>query len=155
MSGKPVWGDVLLGLGVVILAAVVGWQTTLIPLNAVYAKVGPNVIPWIVTAMLGGLGLFLTIQGVMGGWPHEQEGELEWASLGWLLAALLANVALIDFVGFIIASTLMFTLTARAFKSTQPLRDAAIGFTLAVIAYVGFDRVLGYKIGEGLIERFI
>ena len=50
---------------------------------------------------------------------------------------------------------MLFVCTARAFKSTQLLRDAAIGFALALVAYVGFDRVLGYKIGSGLIERLI
>jgi putative tricarboxylic transport membrane protein len=58
-------------------------------------------------------------------------------------------------LGFIISSTILFVCTARAFMSTQPVRDAAIGFTLAILAYVGFDRVLGYKIGSGLIEALI
>ncbi len=66
-----------------------------------------------------------------------------------------ANVILIDDIGFILASTLLFLFTARAFGSRQLVRDAIIGFLLAVVAYVGFDRVLGYKIGTGLIERLI
>lgn len=156
MQLKPAWDDVFLGLAVVALAAVVGWQTTLIPLNAIYAKVGPNVIPWLVTGMLAVLGIALSVQGLCGGWEHEQEhGAFDWPSLGWLLAGLLANVALIEHAGFILASTVLFTFTARAFGSGQSLRDAAIGFVLALVAYIGFDRVLGYKIGEGLIERFI
>jgi putative tricarboxylic transport membrane protein len=152
----PAWGDIALGLSVVLLALILGWQTSQIPLNAIYAKVGPNIIPWMVTGMLGLLGIALTFQGIAGGWAHEQEhGEFDWPSLGWLLAGLFANAALIEMAGFIISSTLLFVFTARAFKSNRPVRDAAIGFTLAIVAYVGFDRVLGYKIGEGLIERFI
>ena len=49
----------------------------------------------------------------------------------------------------------MFVCTARAFGSDQPIRDAAIGFALAVVAYVGFDRVLGYKIGSGIVEGLL
>ncbi len=155
MPSKPAWNDVTLGIAVMAIAAVIGWQTSLIPLNAIYAKVGPNVIPWIVTGMLALLGIALAVQGLRGGWAHEQEGTFDWPSLAWLLAGLIANVALIEHGGFILASTVMFVLTARAFGSSTWLRDAAIGFVLAVVAYVGFDRVLGYKIGEGLIERFI
>lgn len=156
MSRKPAWDDVALGLGVTVFAIIIGWQTAQIPLNAIYAKVGPNIIPWMVTGLLGVLGVVLTFQGLTGGWAHEQEhGELDWPSLGWLLGGLLANAALIEIAGFILASTLLFTFTARAFNSRRPVRDAAVGFVLALIAYVGFDRVLGYKIGEGLIERFI
>ncbi len=156
MSGKPAWDDVTLGLCIVAFAVIVGWQTSLIPLNAIYAKVGPTVIPWMVTGMLGVLGIALTVQGFRGGWAHEQEhGEFDWPSLAWLVAGLAANAALIDVVGFVLASTLLYTFTARSFGSHRPIRDAGIGFGLALIAYVGFDRVLGYKIGEGLIERFI
>jgi putative tricarboxylic transport membrane protein len=65
------------------------------------------------------------------------------------------NAALIDKIGFILASTIMFTLVARGFGSEKWWRDALIGFCLAFVSYFGFDRVLGYKIGSGLIESLI
>ncbi|MCA3600465.1 MAG: tripartite tricarboxylate transporter TctB family protein, partial [Methylobacterium sp.] len=55
--------------------------------------------------------------------------------------------------GFILSSTLLFACVARGFGSRKLLRDALIGFGLALISYVGFDRILGYKIGSGLIEK--
>jgi putative tricarboxylic transport membrane protein len=146
---------VAVGLGVCVLALVVAWQTTLIPDNAVYAKVGPKVIPWLASGMLGVLGVALTFQGWRGGWEHEDAGALDYTSLGLIVLGLVLNVALIDMAGFIIASTVLFALTARAFGSRRSLRDAAIGFAMATIAYIGFDRVLGYRIGSGLIERFL
>ncbi len=156
MSPKPAWDDTLLGLVIVAFAAVIGWQTSLIPLNAIYAKVGPNIIPWILTGALALLGLILALQGVFGGWPHEEApGDFDWPAIAWLGGGLAFNAGLIEVLGFILASTLLFVFTARAFKSSSPLRDTAIGFALALIAYVGFDRVLGYKIGSGLIERLI
>ncbi len=153
MRQQPAWDDVAIGLGVTFLAVIVGWQTTVIPDNAIYAKVGPKVIPWLATALLGGMGLALTVTGLRGGWEHEEAGETDYGALGLLVLALVLNIVLIDRAGFIIASTVLFALVARAFGSRQILRDAAIGFTLALVAYVGFDRVLGYKIGSGLIER--
>jgi putative tricarboxylic transport membrane protein len=156
MSAKPAWDDTLLGVVVLGFAAVVGWQTSVIPLNAIYAKVGPNVIPWILTGMLAVLGLVLAFQGLRGGWPHDEApGELDWPAISWIGGGLALNAALIEIAGFILASTLLFVFTARAFKSASPLRDTAIGFTLAFVSYVGFDRILGYKIGTGLIERLI
>lgn len=135
------------------LAAIVGWQTTLIPSEAVYAKVGPTIIPWIVTGLLAVMGLALLVHALRGGWMDESEhGDFDWPSIGWLVAGLVLNVGLIDVAGFILASTILFTCTARAFGSTQYVRNAAIGFALALVSYVGFDRVLGYKIGSGLIE---
>ncbi|MEQ1648530.1 MAG: tripartite tricarboxylate transporter TctB family protein [Hyphomicrobiaceae bacterium] len=150
-----VWEDTAVGLGVLALAALVAWQTSIIPENAIYAKVGPKFFAWISAGLLAIMGAALTYEGVTGGWEHEESGETDWRSLGWLLAGLVLNVALISTLGFIIAGSILFVLTARAFGSTQPLRDAAIGFALALVSYVGFDRLLGYKIGTGLIERLL
>ena len=155
MTSGSAWQETAIGLGVFALAAVVSWQTTLIPENAIYAKVGPKVVPWMTTGLLAVMGLLLTVQGLRGGWEHDEVGETDWRSLGWLLGGLLVNVLLIDTAGFIIAGTLLFICTARAFLSQQPVRDGLIGFALAVAAYVGFDRVLGYKIGTGLIESLL
>ena len=151
----PAWGDVAVGLGVVAVAIVCGWETSVIPTNAIYAQVGPKVIPGIASAMLGALGVILTVEGLRGGWPHEEHGALNPRGAGFLLLGLFLNVALIGTAGFIIASTVLFLLTAMAFGSTHILRDALIGLALVLVAYVGFDRVLGYKIGTGLIEAWL
>ena len=163
---KPAWQDTCVGLAVLALAAIVAWQTSIIPENAIYARVGPKVFPWISTALLAVMGAILTVEGLRGGWEHEDAGEVDTVSLAWLLLGLLLNLVLIDGMsfggvtiapkaGFIVAGTLLFICTARAFGSDQPLRDAAIGFVLALVAYVGFDRVLGYKIGSGWIEALL
>lgn len=153
MSRQPAWEDVGIGLGVVAMAGIVAWQTSVIPDNAVYAKVGPKAIPWLASGMLGVLGVVLTAQGLRGGWEHDKSEDFDYRALLTLIAGLVLNVALIDYAGFIIASTVLFAMTARAFGSRRILRDALIGFALAFITYIGFDRVLGYKIGSGLIER--
>ena len=149
------WQDTVVGLGVLALTAVVAWQTTLIPENAIYARVGPKVFPWLAASMLAIMGIILAVEGLRGGWEHEESEGTDWLSLAWLLLGLLLNVILISVIGFIAAGTILFVCTARAFGSTRPLRDAGIGLALGVIAYVGFDRVLGYKIGSGLIERLL
>ena len=156
MTLKPAWDEVALGIGTILLALIVGWQTTVIPSGAIYAQVGPTVIPWMVTGLLGVLGALLTLNGLRGlSFAGSDQGAIDRPGLLWLLAGLFLNAALIDVVGFILASTTLFVCTARAFASRKPVRDALIGFVLAVVAYVGFDRVLGYRIGSGLIERLL
>jgi putative tricarboxylic transport membrane protein len=107
--------------------------------------------------MLIVMGLFLVKDAATGGWSYETNdfGEVDWPGGLWLIGGLIANVALIDVIGFILASTVLVVFTARAFGSRRLLRDAITGFLLAFVAYVGFDRVLGYKIGTGLIEGLI
>ncbi len=82
------------------------------------------------------------------------EGPVDWHALGWVLAGLVLNVALIQFLGFILASTLLFCCVARAFGSTQLPRDALIAIVFASVTYFGFARVLGINIGSGLLEQF-
>ena len=165
MTRKLAVPEFCVGIFMLGFAAVVGFATAAIPQSS-YAKVGPAVVPWAVTAGLAFFGVLLTLQSLRGGWEHESGTTLDKRSIAWLSTGLLLNLILIDGVslgeatvlprvGFIIASTLMFLCTARAFGSDKPLRDGAIGFVLAVVAYVGFDRVLGYQIGSGLIERFL
>ncbi len=151
-------GDLGIAAGVVVLALVLGWQASVIPDNSAYAQVGPALFPWLISAALLLLGALLIIAALRGGWSHEAEdahGQMNWRSLGWVGLGLLINAAAIEYIGFILASTLMFVFIARGFESDTPVRDAATGFALALVAYVGFDRILGYKIGSGLIESLI
>jgi putative tricarboxylic transport membrane protein len=150
--GASTLTHLLVALGVLVIAALSAWQTTEVPGSVVNA-VGPEVVPWFVTAFLFVVGLGLLVAALRGGWAQPEDGPItEWGALALVSLGLVANAALIEWIGFILASTLMFPLVARGFGSRRPLTDAAIGFALAFVAYVGFDRVLGYRIGSGLIE---
>jgi putative tricarboxylic transport membrane protein len=154
MKRSAATGQVLVALGVLGLAAIVGHQTTAIPVSPIYAKVGPTVFPWIVTAGLAALGIALLVQAFRGSWAIEEEQTpVDWHALGWVLLGLVLNVVLIQPLGFIIASTLLFCCIARAFGSRKLARDALIAIVFATVTYLGFDRVLGINIGAGLLEH--
>lgn len=155
MKGSGATGQILVAAGVLALAAVAGYQTLLIPVSPLYAKVGPTVFPWMVAGGLALLGLVLLLDALRGSWAlgPEEQGPVDRQALGWVLAGLVLNVALIKYVGFIIASTLLFCCVARAFGSKQIGRDAAIAVVFAAVTYLGFSRLLGINIGSGLIEQ--
>nr|TFG52305.1 MAG: tripartite tricarboxylate transporter TctB family protein [Hyphomicrobiales bacterium] len=147
---------VLVGAVIILIAAILAWQTAIIPSGAIYAEIGPKIVPWIVTVLLGSLGLAIIFESYLGLWQVDTEhGSFDRASLIWIGLGLGLNLVLIDLVGFILASATLFVCTARAFGSARPLRDAGIGFAVALIAYAGFDRLLDYRIGDGLIENLI
>jgi putative tricarboxylic transport membrane protein len=147
--------ETTLGLGVVAVAAVAGWQAAVIPVTPLYARIGPTVFPSMGAVLLGVLGLLLVVQGLRGGWQERAEAEvaLDWRALGLIGAGLLANVVLIGPLGFSLSSTVMFTLIAAGFGSRRPARDAAIGLALACAAFFGFAEALGVNIGMGAFER--
>lgn len=152
-------GPAFVGAGVVFFGLVVLHQTTQIPVSPLYSKVGPTVFPYMVAAALIALGLALIFQAWRGNWGETDAGSdsepADWRSLGWLGLGLVLNVALIDFLGFVIASTLLFVCTARAFGSTRWPRDLGIAVALALVAYLGFDRLLGISIGAGVLEGIL
>jgi putative tricarboxylic transport membrane protein len=71
-------------------------------------------------------------------------------ALATLALALVVEVALIDWIGFVVASTLMFAIAARAFGSRRLARDAIVGLAIAAVIYVAFTRGLGVGLPHGV-----
>ena len=139
------------------LAVVVYWQTAIIPVSPIYAKVGPTVVPTITTLGLALIGAVLLVEAVRGGWQSEAEREqaVDHAALAWLALGLILNVLLIGLAGFTLASIILFVCVARAFGSRAIVRDTVIAAVFALLAYFGFAKTLGINIGGGLIENAI
>jgi putative tricarboxylic transport membrane protein len=150
--------ELAVGVGVVVIAAAMAWQTSEIPVAQAYARVGPRVIPYAVAFGLFVLGVLLCLDAWRGGWVHEAEdepGAIDWRAFGWLGLGLLLNVALIAWLGFIIASAMMFVCVARAFGSVQWKRDLVVAVLICLVAYLGFDKLLGINIGAGILEGIL
>lgn len=152
MMGR-VRGQALVGIGVVAFSLVGFYQTAQIPVSPLYSKVGPTVFPYMTATGLLLLGLALIVQALRGTWgdtdADKDDQPADHRSLGWLALGLILNVALIDLVGFVVASTILFVCTARAFGSASWTRDLGIAVVLALVAYLGFSRLLGISIGAG------
>lgn len=65
------------------------------------------------------------------------------ASLALVAIALGVSIVLMNGAGFIVSSTVMFALAARAFGSRRIARDVIAGALLSAIIYVAFTRGLG------------
>ena len=149
--------EMLIGLGLLIFAGLALWQTLSIPQSPMYAKVGPTLFPYLTVTGLAVLAIFLIVEALRGGWQPGEEKDIaiDWRAWSFVVAGLVANAALIAPLGFTAASTIMFVLITYGFGGRKPLRDAAIGFTLALAAYYGFAKALGVNIGAGLIENLL
>lgn len=79
---------------------------------------------------------------------------------GWEPAALIAagmalDLALMEQAGFVLASTVLFWLTARAFDRQHPGRDALFALGLSAGAYLLFVRVLNVTLPAGFLARWL
>ncbi|GLS28969.1 putative tricarboxylic transport membrane protein [Mesorhizobium albiziae] len=149
--------EFLIGIGLLACAAVVLWQTLAIPVSPLYSKVGPTVFPYMTAIGLAVLSLLLIVAALRGGWQPQDEKEtpVDWKSMAFVVAGLIANLVLIKPLGFTAASVVMFVLICYGFGSKHPLRDALIGLVLALAAYFGFAKALGVNIGAGFIETML
>lgn len=147
---------IALASGVLALALLVAVEAARVPASA-YAVVGPRAFPLAVAGLLGLLGLLLLIEALAGQLlPEDFAGEpLDGRALGWVGLGLVANVALIASLGFVLASSLLFVCVARGFGSRRPVRDGALGLALATLVFLGFSRLLGVRFGGGLVESLL
>ncbi|MER9892414.1 tripartite tricarboxylate transporter TctB family protein [Mesorhizobium sp. M0119] len=147
--------ELLIGVGLLACAGAVAWQTLAIPVTPLYSKVGPTVFPYITMTGMMILSLLLIIAALRGGWQPEDEKETptDWKAMGIVALGLIANLVLIQPLGFTAASVIMFVLICHGFGSRRPLRDVLLGLILALAAYFGFARALGVNIGAGFIEN--
>ena len=147
--------ELLIGIGMLAAAGTVLWETLAIPVSPLYSKVGPTVFPYITAAGMLVLAILLVVAAVQGGWQPEEEKETptDWKSMIFVVAGLLANLLLIQPLGFTAASVIMFVLVCYGFGSRHPVRDLLIGLILSLAAYFGFAKALGVNIGAGYVEN--
>jgi putative tricarboxylic transport membrane protein len=157
---KGAGADLAVGAFVLALAGLAFWQAAAIPASPIYAQVGPKFVPYGVAGFIALCGLGLVIAALRGGWSADLTEVAEapptnWRALTLLGAGLLANLALISWLGFVLASTAMYVLVCAAFGSKRPLIDLAIGLAVTLGAYLGFERGLGVNIGAGILEGIL
>ncbi len=153
----------LVGVGVLLLALALGVGATFIPSDAGYAGVGPNFLPWVVTAALALCGVMLVRKARRGGFLHMDEhgGERPyWAGFAWMSAGMLLNATLIERIGFVFSCALCFVLAARGLRQSQAsgplaakslLVDVVLSLLIAAPVYWMFTKFLGINL-PGLTE---
>jgi hypothetical protein len=108
--------------------------------------------------VLTGLALFAIVSAAMAlrgtGAAVEAPGA-GWIAIAMIAAAIALDVVLVERAGFVIASTLLFWLTARAFDRRHPLRDAAVGLVMSIGAYLVFARLLELSLPSGLLAGWM
>jgi putative tricarboxylic transport membrane protein len=140
----------LIGLGFIIAAGVLGYDAWHMRVPPIHAKVGPRVFPILVSCGLAVAGLLLLWQGKTGEFP-EAEGETDWRAVGILAAGLLLHMNLLKPAGFIIAGIILFMSVAVAFGSRSYVRDLAVAVVTVAVTYFAFTRLLGLQLPPGLL----
>lgn len=150
----------LIGLAALAVGVAMAVGAAGIPAQAGYAGVGPNFLPWVVSVVLAGCGLWLTMDARRPeGWREVEEpsgaARGDWPALAWVCGGIAATALLLTTIGFVLACTLCFMLAVRGLRGAEGkahggvrglLLDLVTGFLIAAPAYWLFTKALGINL---------
>jgi putative tricarboxylic transport membrane protein len=123
------------------------------------AAISPAAVPTVVGIALVVLGAFLAVATARGDLPHEEEGEdidltggIDWRTMAMLLGVIVANIALIDLLGWAITGAMLFAGCAVALGSRTWIRDIVIGAVLSVGSWYLFTVGLGVPLPAAILD---
>lgn len=121
--------------------------------------VQPYAVSYVVGAVLVLLGALLAVATARGDLPESDEGEdidltqgTDVRTVGLLAAVLVANILLIDLLGWAITGALLFVGATRALGSRTLVRDVCVGVALSVGSWYAFYVGLGVPIPAGILD---
>jgi len=149
----------LVGIGVLLVGAVMAWGATFISSEAGYAGVGPNALPWLVSAALMLCGGWLVWEARTGGFREMDApsgaASGDWHAVAWVVAGVVANASLITTIGFILSCGLCFALAVRGLRIAEgkagggvrrSVADLATGVAISAPVFWMFTKLLAINL---------
>ncbi|HLR83510.1 MAG TPA: tripartite tricarboxylate transporter TctB family protein [Nocardioidaceae bacterium] len=120
---------------------------------------GPKALPYVIGTALVVLAVLLAIATARGDVPEPEEGEdvelgrhTDWLTVAKLVGVFVANIALIDLLGWAITGAILFAGCAAVLGSRTYVRDVLVGAVLSVGSWYGFYVALGVPIPAGILD---
>ena len=153
-------GQVAVAAGVAAIGVLVFAGSFYLPTGGGYAQVGPGVVPRVVGAIVMLLGAVLLAEALRGGFPgvdEEAEAKLpmDWPAFGWVSGGIIAYGLLIEWLGFVFASTILFVMVARGFSSKRYALNVVTGLVLASLVFAMFNYGLGLTLPPGVLKAVL
>lgn len=154
---RPDVAALVIAAALALLGAVIAWDASRLGAGGAYARIGPQTIPYAVALCLGLLALWTVVEAIRGDFPEREPQEL--APVAWIVGGLVAQLILIRYVGFSIATAILFALTARGLgqgsrKVSLPLA-LLVGLVLCTAIWFVFARLLALTLPTGPLEHLL
>jgi putative tricarboxylic transport membrane protein len=148
----------LLALGVLVLVDAAGIPQT----AGQTGPIGPKAVPYVLGAALVVLSVLLAIDVLRGGRGEQETGEdvdlshgTDWRTVLILIGAFLANVVLIERVGWPVSGAILFFGVAFALGSRHFIRDPLIAIALSIGTWYLFALGLGIELPVGVLKGIL
>ena len=143
----------VIAAGLFVLAALIAWDASRLGSGGAYARIGPQTIPYVIALCLAALGVWAVIEAWHGDFPEREPQE--YRPVLWIVGGLLVQMVLIKFVGFSIATGLLFAMTARGMGRVSLPLALVVGLVLSAFVWFMFARVLQLTLPAGPLEQLI
>lgn len=150
---RPDRAVLVIAIGLLLLGLLIAWDASRLGAGGAYAKIGPQTIPYVIALCLGGLAVWTVIDAYRGSFPSREKQDA--APILWIVGGLVAQMVLIKFTGFSVATAVLFAMTARGLgRINLPLALLA-GFLISAVVWFIFARLLSLTLPTGPIEHLI
>lgn len=150
---RPDWAVLAIAAGLLAIGLLVAWDASRLGTGGAYAKVGPQTIPYVIALCLGGLAAWTAIEAYRGDFPEREQQDA--APVLWIVGGLLAQMILIKFTGFSVATAILFAMTARGLGRVNFPAALLAGFLISAFVWFVFARLLALTLPAGPIEQLI
>ena len=148
---RPDWAAFAIAVFLVIVAAVIFWDSARLASVTGYSPVGPATVPYAIAFCLIGLAIWTAIEAWRNDFPARDKQEM--GPVFWVIAGLAAQMLLLNVAGFSIATGLLCAFTARAFGKRKLWFSIPIGIVFSFVIWVIFAQLLQLSLPAGPLER--
>lgn len=153
LSRRPDGAALVIAAILAAIAVVIFWQTAQMRLPPIQARVGPTVFPYIVATAMLVLSAGTVLSAFRHGFPARDKDNL--GPIAWIIGGLVLQIVTLSWLGFSIATGLLFAFTARAFGRGPLWQTIPIGVVFAFVVWFAFARGLQLSLPTGPLERLI
>jgi putative tricarboxylic transport membrane protein len=150
---RPDRAALVVAAALLVLGAIVAFDASRVVGGGQYARIGPQTIPYVIAICLAGLGVWAILESIRGDFPEREHQELR--PVMWIVAGLLIQLVTIRYVGFSIATGVLFALVARGFDERRFWVSIPLGIILALAVWALFTRGLSLTLPYGPLEDAI
>ena len=151
-KGELAFAGVLLLLGLITI-----WDTSRMLVPDGTSVISPRSFSYVIGSFLVITSALLISEILRGnsGVPEGTEAgdpfqKADFKTMAQVVAAISANVILLDLLGFIVAATTSFWGVAYAFGARKYLKDFMVAIVFSVIVYFGFTQGLNINLPAGI-----
>jgi putative tricarboxylic transport membrane protein len=136
-----------------VLAGVIVWDGQRLGVAAAYARVGPAAFPYTIAAGLVVLAVWTAVEGWRRQFPEREPIEI--VPVAWIVAGLVAQMLLLRYAGFAVATGVLFAFTAKGLGRGPLWLTIPIGIVLAFIVWLVFAKLLQLTLPAGPLEHLL